>query len=169
MSYEGLKCFMMLSFSNDLFCTEDTRANKGEDCKVILDRTKNIWVTLNHSEWTTSDLFEFLKIWLNLTLSIHQECSQEQKDPKVNFLEGSGHPNFMTPIENSKYSKTKSFPKIKGTLTPPNPYIIRGGGGGGHNVPSPGYCICLSRLRQNKKLFHQQAFDMCFCLQKSFW
>ena len=66
---ECLICLMILSFSKDLFCPEDMRANKGEDCKVIFDRTKN------HSLWTTSGLFEFLKIWLNLTLSIHQGCT----------------------------------------------------------------------------------------------
>ena len=43
------------------------------------------------------------------------------------IFEGSRHPNFMNPFEYGQSFIGKSFPKRIGTLTPPNPKILRGG------------------------------------------
>ena len=52
----------------------------------------------------------------------------KQKIQKANIiLEGSRHQKFMNSFEYGQSFIGKSFPKRIGTLTPPNPKILRGG------------------------------------------
>ena len=84
---------------------------------------------------------------------------EEQKfqKPKT-FWEGSGHPNFMNAFVYGKSLLGKSFPKRIGTLSPPNPKILRG-----HICAPPRSLIHQSRRGQiglYNRIYFQKIQDL---------
>ena len=121
------------------------RGDPYKPSRVATLTTLTTWPPDHLTTWTTLTSLitgahlDHLTFWPNWA----ERLATNKKIQKwIVIFEGSRHPNFLNPFEYGQSFIGKSFSKRIGTLTTPNPEILRGG----TMCPPPHIYICSNRL-----------------------